>query len=148
MSSTSTAREYHVIDSSKFRQLKSNTNTCTSATQTNYMDSIFTSLQSNLLPRARDLMSKVAETERFQYILTTAEIVIDCQLIINSNLLDLLNYILSDGTDTSLNLIGLNQFIMLITSTSIPSYYIQNKHARNLYLNLKESKIIRTQITQ
>lgn len=136
------SREYHVVDAAKFRKMKSNSNMCTSSTQTNFIDSIFATLQPNLLSRARDIIEKVADTERFQFIKPTAEIVVDKQLIINSNLLDLLHYILSDDTMSQLNLTGLNEFIALITTTTIPSYYIVNKQARELYLNLKQSKAV------
>lgn len=94
-------------------------------------------LNPKMFIKAKIIMTSIIETDRFNYILSTGEIMIDDKIIKNSNLLDLLNFLFKHPSPQCVNLSGLHEFIYLLASTHIPSYLLDNSDARKIFVEQK-----------
>lgn len=92
-------------------------------------------LPTNSRATAQQILKHLISTQRFVYITTTGEIIIDEELIVNTNLLDLLLYLTSDVE--VINQTGLNPLMLLLASTSFPSFMLDNINVRKLFVEIK-----------
>lgn len=139
------SREYYVIDPTTYRDLTTKKSSHNVEIQTESTDdkhtlqNILSPLNPKIFNGACSLMKMIIDTKRFIYLPLTGEIIVDNVFIMNSNLIDLLHYILYHKPLPNVNLTGLNQFIALIADTAVPSFLIQNEEARTLFVSMKQS---------